>query len=179
MTTHVALLRGINLGPKNKVPKQTLLDVFEEAGAADARTYIQSGNVLFQAGDDLADDIATAVSAAILERLGLTVPVVIRSVAGLRRTIAANPFVAAGVPPDQLHVMFLSARPAPESVAGLDPARGAPDAFAVIDRAVYLHLPNGAARSKLTNDWFDRRLGVVSTSRNWRTTLTLLGLCEG
>ena len=178
MTTHVALLRGINLGAKNKVPKQTLIDVFGEAGALETRTYIQSGNVLFQSDDDRVDGIAEAVSAAIHDRLGLTVPVLIRSFAELRQTVAANPFVAAGAPPDRLHVMFLSARPALGAVADLDPARGTSDAFAVVDRAVYLHLPNGAARSKLTNDWFDRRLGVVSTNRNWGTTLKLLGLCD-
>lgn len=179
MTTHVALLRGINLGAKNKVPKQTLLDVFAEAGAVDARTYIQSGNVLFRADDDRVGGIATAVPAAIRDRLGLTVPVVIRSVAELRRTVAANPFVAAGHPPEQLHVLFLGGQPSPEALARLDPTWGAPDAFAIVECAVYLHLPNGAARSKLTNDWFDRRLGVVSTNRNWRTTLTLLDLCDG
>lgn len=178
MTTHVALLRGINLGAKNKVSKQTLLGVFSEAGAANVRTYIQSGNVLFDAGDVEATAIATAVTVAILERLGLTVPVVIRSVAELRQTVAANPFSAAGHPPDQLHVLFLGGQPTAEALARLDPARGAPDAFAVVDRAVYLHLPNGAARSRLSNDWFDRRLGMVSTNRNWRTTLKLLELCE-
>ena len=178
MTTHVALLRGINLGAKNKVPKQTLLDVFVGAGAEDVQTYIQSGNVLFRAEQGAADGIAVAVSAAISGQLGLTVPVVLRTVAGLRAVVERNPFVAAGHPADQLHAMFLSGTPAPEVIAGLDPTFAAPDAFAIVDREIYLHLPNGAARSRLTNDWFDRRLGVISTSRNWRTVTTLLAMCD-
>ncbi len=178
MTTHVALLRGVNLGARNKVPKQMLLDVFAEAGAADVRTYLQSGNVLFQADDRQVDAIAAAVSAALLDRLGLTVPVVVRSVAELRAIVAANPFAAAGHPAEQLHVLFLGNDPAADAIARLDPDWGAPDQFAVIGRAVYLSLPGGVQRSRLTNDWFDRRLGVVSTSRNWRTTRKLLELCD-
>lgn len=179
MTTHVALLRGINLGARNKVPKQTLLDVFAATGATDVRTYIQSGNVLFRAEDHAADGIAVAVSAAIAGQLGLTVPVVVRTVAELRTVVERNPFVAAGHPTDQLHALFLSGTPTPEIVAGLDPWFAAPDTFAIVDREIYLHLPNGAARSRLTNEWFDRRLGLISTSRNWRTVTTLLGMCEG
>lgn len=178
MTTHVALLRGINLGARNKVPKQTLLDVFGAAGATDVRTYIQSGNVLFRAEDHAADGIALAVSAAIAGQLGLTVPVVLRTVAELRAVVERNPF-AAGHPTDKLHAMFLSGTPAPEIVVGLDPWFAAPETFAVVDREIYLHLPNGAARSRLSNDWFDRRLKLISTSRNWRTVTTLLGMCEG
>ncbi len=178
MTTHVALLRGINLGARNKVPKQTLLDAFAEAGAADVRTYIQSGNVLFQADDGQIDAIAAAIPAALLDRLGLAVPVVVRPVAELRATVADNLFIATGHPAEQLHVLFLDEEPASDAIGRLDPDWGAPDQFAVIGRAVYLSLPGGVQRSRLTNDWFDRRLGVVSTSRNWRTTRKLLELCE-
>lgn len=178
MTTHVALLRGINLGAKNKVPMPALRDYVEAAGGANARTYLQSGNVVFEALDDQAPNIGAAISDRLRDDLGLTVPVVLIRADELGAITAANPFLRDGRPESQLHLMVLSAEPTGERIAKLDPDRSAPDAFVVAGRAIYLHLPSGVARSKLTNDYFDRTLGVVSTNRNWRTVGKLLELSD-
>lgn len=178
MSAHIALLRGINLGGKNKVPMAELRGCVEEAGGTEVRTYVQSGNVVFEVAPSEAAQIGQAVTTRIRERLGLTVPVVLLSADELRAILGSNPFLVDGVPENELHVMVLSEFPAPERVAKLDPNRSPPDRFALAGRAIYLHAPNGVARSRLTNDYFDRALGVISTSRNWRTVTKLVALCD-
>lgn len=171
---HVALLRGINVGGKNIVPMADLAALFRDAGCSAVRTYIQSGNVVFTHAAP--DDLAATLAARIEDRFGCRAPVVIRSAADLARAARDNPYLAEGVPEDQLHLMCLAGAPDPAAVAKLDPARSPDDRFIVSGRDVYLHLPHGAARTKLTNDWFDRALRTVSTARNWRTVQKLIEL---
>ena len=170
---YVALLRGINVGGRNKLPMRELTAMFAEAGCVDVRTYIQSGNVVFRADSSLADDLSARIASAIAASHGYQIPVVTRTAADLARVIHGNPFVAAAADPTKLHVGFLADSPDPARVAQLDPGRSPPDAFELRENEVYLHLPNGVARSKLTNDYFDRTLGTVSTVRNWRTVCKL------
>jgi len=171
--TAVALLRGINVGGKNKLPMAVLASLFEKAGCTGVRTYIQSGNVVFKAAAGVERKIAAAVSKAIQAKCGMTVPVVVRTGAQLAAAVKANPFLKKGVKVETLHVMFLADPPAAAQVAGLDSNRSPGDAFIVRGGEIYLHLPNGAARTKLTNAYFDAKLKTVSTMRNWRTVLTL------
>jgi len=170
---HVALLRGINVGGKNKLPMAALRTLFEELGCTGVRTYIQSGNVVFGASARLAGTLAAALSARIRARHGLEVPVLLRSAAELARTLARNPFLRAGEPVESLHVAFLAAVPAKRAAASLDPERSPGDRFALVGRDLYLCLPNGVGRTKLTNAWLDRGLETTSTVRNWRTVTTL------
>jgi uncharacterized protein (DUF1697 family) len=170
--SHVALLRGINLGSR-RLPMKDLAAIFEGAGCRDVRTYIQSGNVVYRAGAALARRVPDLVEAAIADRFGFDAPVVTRTGAEIDAVVRANPFLAEGADPKALHVAFLKDRPAAPKVAALDPDRSPPDAFVVKGRELYLHLPNGVARSKLTNQWLDSGLGTISTARNWRTVLTL------
>jgi uncharacterized protein (DUF1697 family) len=174
--TAVALLRGINVGGKNLLPMQSLAEIFAAAGSTHVKTYIQSGNVVFRANQP--DVVAATVRAEIAARLGLQVPVVVRSAAELVNVLSANPFLAAEPDVSWLHVMFLEDEPDPALVATLDPRRSPPDRFAVRGRDVYLHLPNGAAKTKLTNAWFDSKLKTVSTQRNWKTVLALAALMD-
>jgi uncharacterized protein (DUF1697 family) len=167
----VALLRGINVGGKNILPMKSLAEIFRNAGAEDIKTYIQSGNVLFRAAHP--DKIAAKVSAQILTDFSLKVPVITRSAAEIAAATIANPFLQSGVDPSLLHVMFLADQPSPKQIAKLDPTRSSPDEFALIGRDLYLRLPNGAARTKLTATYFDATLKTPGTQRNWRTVLTL------
>jgi uncharacterized protein (DUF1697 family) len=168
---HVALLRGINVGGKNKLPMKQLVALFETAGCSDVRSYIQSGNVVFTADAALARRIASHIAAAIHDRHGLTVPVVMRSAEELQAVASGNPFLGAGVDPKQLHVGFLAEEPSRSAIAALDPDRSPPDRFELRGRELYLHCPNGMARTKLTNAYFDAKLATTSTMRNWRTVL--------
>ncbi len=176
MNIHVALLRGINVGGKNRLSMKDLAAMFEDAGCRSVTTYIQSGNVIFQATPPLARRIPSLVQDAIADRFDFDAPVLTRTAEELVKTVRANPFLKAGADVERLHVAFLADRPAAANVKALDPDRSPPDAFAVRGREIYLHLPNGAGRTKLTNAYFDTKLETVSTLRNWRTVLKLLEL---
>lgn len=171
--THIALLRGINVGGKNMLPMRELAALFAASGCRDVRTYIQSGNVLFAADSTSAAALPGVIAAHIAERFGLRVPVVVRTTEQLGAVIHHNPYLEAGAPEDQLHVYFLADTPSAERVALLDADRSSPDAFAVHGQEIYLRLPNGMARTRLTNAYFDAKLATTSTARNWRTVKTL------
>ena len=175
----IALLRGINVGGKNRLPMKELAALFVDAGCEDVRTYIQSGNVAFRTEAPGGEEISSVISASILNHFGYRVPVITRSAREFQEIVQANPFLEAGAEADKLHVMFLAELPDSANVEALDPDRSPGDEFAVLGREIYLHCPNGVARSKLTNSYFDSRLSTTSTTRNWRTTLKLLELATG
>ena len=174
---YVALLRGINGGGKNKLPMADLRDIFTAAGYGAVQTYIQSGNVVFEAAQDLAERAPGIVTQGIRQRFGYETAVVVRSRDGLRQVVDSNPFDTSG-DPRFLQVAFLEATPGAEAVSRLDPERSPPDAFEVRGSHVYLHYPSGVARSKLTNEYLASRLQTASTMRNWRTVLTLLRMVD-
>lgn len=176
---HVALLRGINVGGRNKLPMKELAAIFADAGCTEVRTYIQSGNVVFRARPSVAKGIGDFVAKRILKRFGYRVPVVLRTANELRKVAERNPFFGPHVDTKLLHVVFLVSRPGPAKVAGLDPDRSPPDEFALRGREIYLRCPNGMARTKLTNQYFDSRLATTSTVRSWATVLELLELAGG
>jgi uncharacterized protein (DUF1697 family) len=174
---HAALLRGINLGTR-RLPMKELAAMFDDAGCSDVKVYIQSGNVVFRAGRELAARVPGLIATAISETYGFDCPVVTRTAAELVKVARANPFLRRA-DPDRLGVAFLADRPGAARIASLDPKRSPPDEFAVVGRDIYLHLPNGFARSKLTNAYFDSRLATISTARNWRTVLKLVEMTGG
>ena len=153
--------------------------MFVEAGCQDVRTYIQSGNVLFRTGPTAAEDIPSRISASILDRFGYRVPVVTRTAQELEEIVQRNPFLQAGAETDKLHVAFLAEQPDDAQVDALDPNRSPGDEFTVLGREIYLHCPNGLARTKLTNSYFDSKLSTISTMRNWKTVLKILELAAG
>jgi uncharacterized protein (DUF1697 family) len=176
--THVALLRGINVGGKNMLAMKELAQMFSAAGCTGVRTYIQSGNVIFET-PGAADKIADVITAKIEKRFGYRIPMVFRTSAQLNKTIRDNPFLVAGADEKALHVYFLAGTPNAAGMATLDPARSAPDAFQVRGQEIYLHLPNGMARTKLTNAYFDSKLSTTCTARNWATVLKLSEMMGG
>jgi uncharacterized protein (DUF1697 family) len=176
---HLALLRGINVGGKNKLPMSDLRGIFVAAGCRDVQTYIQSGNVIFRAEPAAVAALSDVVTAEIAARFGYRVPVVLRTADQVGDVVRNNPFLAQGLAEDTLHVLLLSGPPDARRVKELDPNRSPPDAFVVRGQEIYLSLPNGAARTKLTNTYFDTKLATMSTGRNWRTVTKLVNLLEG
>jgi len=179
LPVHVALLRAINLAGKNRVPMKTLAALFVDAGCADVRTYIQSGNVVFRGSAPLARRVPSAIGAALEAKLGIRIAVLMRTAADLEDVARNNPFLAAGADPRSLHVSFLGDAPAAAKLAALDPNRSPGDQYRVRGREIYLCCPNGVGKTKLTNAYFESRLGTPSTARNWRTVLTLLEMASG
>ncbi|HZA19893.1 MAG TPA: DUF1697 domain-containing protein [Actinomycetota bacterium] len=178
MTTYLALLRGINVGGRNKVPMAELRTVFGSLGLERVRTYVQSGNVVFESRSISPKRIAVAAEQAISEAFGLNASVVVRTRSELKRIAKEHPFAAEGVGNTSLHVMFLAAAPTSKATGSLDPDRSPPDRFVVKGREIYLLFPKGSGRSKLTIDYFERQLGTRATARNWNTVQKLLEMME-
>jgi uncharacterized protein (DUF1697 family) len=176
--SYVALLRGINLGAHNKVSMPDLRTLFGRLGAEDVETYVQSGNVVFKSADAPAE-LTRAIEKRIRRDLSLDVTVLLRTQPQLARILTRNPFSDGGRDPTKLHVTFLAEKPDRTRVGGLDPQRAEPDEFRVVGEEIYLHCPNGYGRSKLTNAYFEKQLGVAATTRNWKTVTKLAELAAG
>ncbi|MGH3734995.1 MAG: DUF1697 domain-containing protein [Micromonosporaceae bacterium] len=176
MPVYVSLLRGINLGARNKVPMAELRELYAELGHTQVRTYIQSGNVVSHHDSDDPARLEREAAAVIERRYGFAVPVIVRTPDELRQVLDADPYPEV---PDhrQVAVIFLSAVPEPAKLATIDPAGFPPESFTARGRELYVHYPNGQQRSKLSHALFEKRLGVTATARNRRTVEQLLKLC--
>jgi len=191
MPSYVALLRGINVGGRNKVPMADLRQVVASLGHTGVSTYIQSGNVLFSTtGTDNAK-LAAALESAIEDRFGIWSSVVVLSRDELGHVLAANPY------PDEpnprmVHVVFLNAEPPEDllmriSAAGSAvAAKGSHDTVQAAGQALFLHTPDGYGTSELAQELFkiispparSKKHGLAATARNWATATKLLSLCE-
>ncbi len=174
----IALFRGINVGGKNKLPMKDLIRVFAELGCVDVASYIQSGNIIFKAPADLARRVPTLVAKRIHGTMGMTVPIVLRSSKELEEVSRNNPFLKTAIDFTRLHVAFLADLPSSIQASSLDPNRSPPDRFVLRGREIYLSLPKGVAKTKLTNAYFDSKLATVSTLRNWNTVQKLIELSQ-
>lgn len=148
---------------------------FESLGLDDVVTYVQSGNVVFRSAQ-ARDDLRAVLEREIETKFGVEVDVVLRTDAELAAVTSRNPWLDQETQHAKLHAVFLDAVPDKAAVAGLDPDRSPPDRFAVDGAEIFVHYPNGSGRSKLSLDYFERRLGVRGTARNWNTVSKLLEL---
>ncbi len=156
-----------------------LKSVFVSLGHRDVATYIQSGNVVFRSPGRSERELVAGLEQRIAAAFGLDIAVLLRGPAELAEIVAGNPFLEGEDDQRSLHVAFLDRAPATDVLAQLDPSRSPPDEFRVVGREIFLRYPNGSGRSKLTIDYFERRLGVRATARNWNTVTRLLALSEG
>ena len=178
MATYLALLRGINVGGANKVPMKELRGLFEKLGYEDVQTYLQSGNVIFEGKSSTSKKLAAEIERAIAKAFKPGVSVIVRTHRELERVASGNPFPTKGVKPSLLHVMFLAEPASAKAFKTLDPDRSPTDEFEVKGREIYLRFPSGSGRSKLTIDYFEKKLGTKATARNWNTVSNLLELMQ-
>jgi len=174
MPTHISLLRGINVGGNKKIPMADLKALYESLGFSAVITYIQSGNVIFDAESADSAELIARIEAAIAQRFGFDVTVLLRTADGLRRILDNNPFP--GADPAKLHVLFLATAPDPAVAAALHVPAADGEEWLLAGRAVYLHYPNGSGRSKMTGAFFERALGVAASARNWNSVNALYDL---
>ena len=179
MPVHVALLRGINLGARNKVNMPALRAALTAVGFTEVRTYVQSGNVVARTRHRSPAGMARAVREVVAERFGLDVPVVGRSPAELADVLRWNPFPAdARDRPTAVHVVHLDGEPAADRVADLCGEDWSPDALAVLGREAVICYAEVMHTSRLQHALVLRRLGVDGTARNWRTLAAVAALAE-
>lgn len=170
---YAAFLRGINVGGARPLPMAELRDLASGLGCTGVRTYIASGNLLVRTSRGLA--IGQAIEAAIADRFGYEVPVMLRTVPELRAALAANPFSEAD---GTRYVGFCASAPPDTSIDRIDPKRSPDDRFAVVGREIFLAYADGLGRSKLTLDHVESALGTPVTLRNVRTIERVLALAE-
>jgi uncharacterized protein (DUF1697 family) len=177
MGRFVALLRGINVGGHNKVPMADLRDTAAALGFTSVATYIQSGNLIFDASDD-EPSLVVRLEKGIAARYGFEVPVVIRTARQLRAIAAEHPLAGGGSDPRFLMVAFLDRPPEVAVEEAIDPAEHAPDRYLLDGREMYLDYPKGSGRSKLDHSLIERRLEVRATVRNWNTVTKLAAMLD-
>lgn len=174
MARFVALLRGINVGGKHKLPMADLRARFEDAGAKDVQTYIQSGNVVFEATARGGVAIAATVGADLEASMGFAVPMVVRTAAQWKALVDGNPFVnEAAADGKRVHAMVLSRSPTKAAREAFEPECHLEERWVLHDDVLYVDYPQGSARSKVVVPLVDRALDCTSTARNWRTVLEL------
>ncbi len=171
----MALLRGINIGRNKRVTMPQLQPLLSDLGCRDVATYLQSGNAVFTIAGRSAARLEREIGAALAERMGFEVPVLVRTRAEIARVLRGNPLIRPGRDGAYLQVTFLTERPDPARVRNLRPSEHAPDEFRLGDREIYLWCPSRTLASKIPMELWDKRFGLTTT-RNWNTMLALGGL---
>jgi uncharacterized protein (DUF1697 family) len=170
MRTYISMLRGINVSGHNMMKMSDLQKAFEGLGFEQVKTYIQSGNVVFQAPKISPEEISKKMEDKINRDFGFLVPVISRTPEEFDGTIRNNPFLREkGVDSAKLHVTFLSEAPADACLKKLAALPAHPDQFRSVGREIYLYCPEGYGRTKLSNNAIEKVLTIRATTRNWRT----------
>jgi len=168
MNTYIALFRGINVGGKNPLPMKELVDLLEDIGAQRIKTYIQSGNAVFQRAENNIAQLSKQLTAEIKKRHGFEPYVLILGLDVIEKAIAGNPFPEVESDPSSLHLGFLAFAPENPDLKKLESLKRESERFHLSDSVFYLHAPEGVGRSKLAAST-EKLLGVPMTDRNWRT----------
>lgn len=178
MNTYIALLRGINVGGNNKLPMKELVTVLEGIRLEKVKTYIQSGNVVFQSERRDKAALSEEISAAISKSHGFSPAILLLEVDELAAAMQANPFPEGEDEPKSLHLFFMEPAPQKPDVAFLEALKSETERFLLIDKVFYLHAPEGIGRSKLA-ERFGRGWKVNVTARNWRTVCKVMEMAKG
>jgi uncharacterized protein (DUF1697 family) len=168
MKIYIGLFRGINVGGKNSLPMKELVAVLEDLGGRNVRTYIQSGNAVFVGKEEDTSRLSRKIGVEIKKRRGFEPYVLLLGLEDIERVIRGNPFPEAEADPTTLHVGFLASSPENPDLQTLESLKSDSERFDLLDRAFYLHAPEGVGRSKLAAN-AEKLLGVPLTDRNWRT----------
>ncbi len=172
-TKYIALLRGINVGGRHSLPMKELTRILEEHGCTEVKTYIQSGNVVFQHAKGSTATFEQSIGKAIEKEYGFNPHIMVLSSKDFQKIAKANPYPEAVTEPKSLHVYFLFETPKNPELDALNQLKIENESFTLKSKAFYLHAPNGIGRSKLAAK-VDRFLGVETTARNWNTVAKLL-----
>ncbi len=172
MQTFISILRGINVSGQKKILMADLKALYEKLKFTDVATYIQSGNVIFKTNEKLSDiEFAKKIEEAIHKKYDFEVPVIIRSEDEMKKIISQNPFVKEkNIDEKKLHVTFLSEIPDKKNVESTVNMDFLPDRFIIIGKEIFLYVPNGYGETKISNNFFEKKLKVKATTRNWNTT---------
>ncbi len=177
MHTYISLLRGINVGGQRKLPMDTLREIFAQAGFSNVRTYVQSGNAIFDSTETDPRLITTRLEQHIEQVCGYQVKVFIRRSGDFKTILEHNPFLAErNIDTKSLHVSFIYLPVDEATWSKLVLPANIPDRYARGESVIYTYYPNGYARAKISAAYFERALGVPTTDRNWNTVNALYNM---
>jgi uncharacterized protein (DUF1697 family) len=179
MNRRIAILRGINVGGKRKILMADLRAMFDKMKFSNVHTYIQSGNVLFDLKEEVDNlELAKNIEKAIKEQFGFDVPVIVRTPKEIEKAINQNPLYKDDTDIGHLHLTFLNEEPLTKNKEKLKSYTYEPDKFELIGKDVFIYCEGKYHQSKLTNNFFETKLKVNATTRNWKTVLKLKGLSD-
>jgi uncharacterized protein (DUF1697 family) len=172
------MIRGINVGGRKRVKMEELQRIYGSMGFQNVRTYVQSGNVVFESPEsDSMEMLAREIEKKISTSFGFDeVVVLVRTTDDFRKLIQDTPF--GGLDDGKIHVTFLSREPQSLPAEEIGRAKDRAEAYAICGKEIYLFCPNGYGRTKLSNNFFERKLKVRATTRNWKTINALLAMAE-
>ena len=176
MQTFVSILRGINVGGHRKILMADLRMLYQELGFDSIRTYIQSGNLVFQSECLNAAELGVQIEQKIVDKYGFSVSVFVRKYDEMQQIVSQNPYVHAGIEEDKLFVVFLEKKPNQDKIDQLLKFQNSLEGCIVIAQTVYLHCPFGYGRTKLSNQFIENKLQLAASTRNWKTVNSLLGM---
>lgn len=173
MISFVALLRGVNVSGQKLIKMTELKKLFEEQGYHNVQTYIQSGNVVFSSTERSSDKIKNILSKSIKQRFGFDVGILVITTDIIEHVLSNNPFIKKNKETNKLYVTFLLKHPSTDNIKKLNSTDYSPEEYLIDGKLVYLHLPNGYGKTRLSNNLFENKLKVEATTRNWRTITKL------
>ncbi len=177
MAIFLSILRGINLGGHKKILMADLKTLYEELGFTNVITYIQSGNVVFENPQNI--NMVQAIGQKIFEKYGFEVPIIIRTLDELGALIDKNPFLKEeNIQIDKLHITFLADLPQAILLDKVQTLTYPPDRFIILEKEAYIYCPDGYGNTKLNNSFFESKLKVTATTRNWKTVNELFKIMQ-
>ncbi|MEO1051447.1 MAG: DUF1697 domain-containing protein [Bacteroidota bacterium] len=180
MPTYIALLRGINVSGQKKIKMADLRAHLEELNFSKISTYIQSGNIVFNAISESPHDLETLIASKIKEKYGFDVPVLIQTPEQIEMLIDRCPYIKdADKDPKKIYLTLLSEEPSADRVAQLSHIQYEGEEYILQDRCIYFYADNGYGKAKMNNNFFENKLKVNATTRNWNTMNKLLDMARG
>jgi len=176
MQTYISMLRGINVSGQKQIRMVDLKNLYESLGLMNVQTYVQSGNVIFDSPEQDAAKLTETIEAQIKETFGFSVPVLIRTANDFQRIIESHPFTQED--PIRVLVTFLYERPDQSKWNDLRLHKDKVDDFALGEQEIFLFCPGGYGTTKLSNTFFEKKLGVIATTRNWKTINALYAMAS-
>jgi uncharacterized protein (DUF1697 family) len=180
MQTLISFLRGVNMAGHNKIKMSGLAELYGKVGFRESETYIQSGNVIFTNEEDLpAEDITSKIEKAIQKKFKLDIAVMIRTPEEIKKIISINPFSGEeNFDPAKMACLFMHETPSEGQISKIKDVHYHPDKFKIIGKEIFIYCPNGFGKTKLYTNFFEKKMGIAGTARNWKTINTILDIAE-
>ncbi|MBD0823812.1 DUF1697 domain-containing protein [Aestuariibaculum marinum] len=174
MKPFIALLRGINVSGQKKIPMAELRTLLSNAGFTGVQTYIQSGNVVFRSDVKDEKSISETISKAILKQFGFDVSVLVKTLEDFQAVFEASPFSEEAL--KKSYFMLLFDKPKLELAEQIMQLSTSEEQFTITENCVYFYSANGYGKTKFNNNFFERKLNIIATARNYNTMVKLLSL---